>query len=117
MMAYAPPNTLFDEILDFITSTPTPEQIIAFQPSEQLNQRLHELLDKKGEDVLTADEQKELDEFLRMGHFMNMAKSRARQKLAKPDWAAFVDATYGILPDDPIERGDQDDSEVRDELL
>ena len=33
------------------------------------------------------------------------------------DWEAFVNATYGILADDPIERGDQGQSEIRKELL
>ena len=79
-MAVAQPDTLFSEILDFLASTPTPERIIAFKPSDQLEQRLSYLLEQNGEDVLTAEERRELDEFLRMNHFMNMLKIRARQK-------------------------------------
>lgn len=81
-MALAPPNTLFDEIIDFIASAPTPEQIIAYRPSDALEQRLHDLLERNRQDLLTAEERVELDEFLRMNHFMNMVKIRARQKLA-----------------------------------
>lgn len=82
-MAVAQPDTLFSEILDFLASTPTPERIITFRPSDQLEQRLSYLLEQNGEDALTAEEQRELDEFLRMNHFMNMLKIRARQKLAE----------------------------------
>lgn len=81
-MAVAQPDTLFNEILDFLASTPTPEKIIAFRPSDQLEQRLSYLLEQNSGDALTAEEQRELDEFLRMNHFMNMLKIRARQKLA-----------------------------------
>lgn len=35
----------------------------------------------------------------------------------KLDWHTFVDATYGILADDPIERGPQGEYEERDALL
>jgi hypothetical protein len=77
-----PPNTLLNEILDFLASTPTPEQIIAFKTSETLNERLHYLLDQNSEDRITPEERAELDEFLRMGHFMTMLKIRARQRLA-----------------------------------
>ena len=80
-MAIAQPDTLFAEIIDFLTSTPTPEQIIAYKPSERLEQRLRYLLEQNRQDVLTADERDELDEFLRMNHFMNMMKIRARQRV------------------------------------
>lgn len=75
-------NPLFDEILDFLASTPTPEQIIAFKPSEALDQHLHYLLDQNSHDRITTEERNELDEFLRLDHFMTMLKIRARLKIA-----------------------------------
>ena len=45
-MALPPPPTLLDEITDFLLERPTPNQIIAFQPSDLLNDRLHDLLNK-----------------------------------------------------------------------
>jgi hypothetical protein len=82
-MALAPPDTLFHEIIDFLASTPTPKNIVDFKPSERLEQRLSYLLDQNKHDGLAADERTELDEFLRMNHFMNMLKIRAREKLAE----------------------------------
>jgi hypothetical protein len=75
-------STLFDEILDFLASTPTPEQIIAFKPSPELDQRLHDLLDRNTNNTLVAEERAELDEFMRMNHLLKMLKIKARQKLA-----------------------------------
>lgn len=76
------PRTLFDEILDFLASTPTPEQIVAFQPSEILQLRLRDLLDRNRNGLLQAEESAELDEFSRMNHLMSMLKIRARKRLA-----------------------------------
>jgi hypothetical protein len=81
-MATVPATALFEDILDFLASTPTPEQLIAFEPSEALKQQLAYLLEQNRHDTLSSNERVELDEFLRMNHFMNMLKLRARQKLA-----------------------------------
>ncbi len=75
-------STLFDEVLDFLASTPTPEQIIVFQPSDSLQERLRYLLDQNRGVGLSREEQAELDEFSRMNHFMSMLKIRARKKLS-----------------------------------
>jgi hypothetical protein len=81
-MAIAPEAALFDEILDFLASTPTPEQIVAFQPPDSLQQRLTYLLEQNQLDRLSVEEHAELDEFLRMNRFMSRLKLRARLKLA-----------------------------------
>ena len=80
-MASAPTDTLFDEILEFLASTPTPERIIAYQPPDAFQQRLSDLLAKNRSEQLTEAEQVELDEFLRMNRFMSRLKLKARQKL------------------------------------
>jgi hypothetical protein len=82
-MAIAQPTILFDEILDFLASTPTPQQIIAFKPSDTLQERLDDLLERNRQETLMPDEREELDEVLRMNHFMNMLVIRARQKLSE----------------------------------
>lgn len=75
-------DNLFDEVLDLLASTPTPEQIIEFRPSDALQQRAHDLLEKNREEGLSAEEQAELEEFSRMNHFMSMLKIRARKRIA-----------------------------------
>jgi hypothetical protein len=72
----------FEEVIDFLTAFPRPEEIVAFRPSETLQQRASLLLDKKREGVLSAEEAHELDYFMILEHLMRMAKARALQKLA-----------------------------------
>lgn len=81
-MAFASQTILFDEILDFLASTPTPQAIIDFHPSDELQARASDLLDKNRDGQLSLTEQNELDEFQRMNHFMTMLKARAHQKIS-----------------------------------
>jgi hypothetical protein len=80
-MVLAYPLDKFAEILDFMVSTPSPEAIIAFKPSAQMEARLTELMGKNKQETLSDDERQELDAFLQLNHFINMLKIRARKKL------------------------------------
>jgi hypothetical protein len=73
---------LFEEISDYFVSRMTPEEIIAFKPSNALDERLHELLDKNSEGTLTSAERAELDRFMQMNHLLILLKAKARLKLA-----------------------------------
>ena len=75
-------DPVWAELIDLLTSTPTPEAILAFQPSDRLEQRLSALLERNQQTILTAEERVELDEFLRMNHFINMLKIHVRRKRA-----------------------------------
>ena len=79
-MTFAPTDTLFDTVLDFLASTPTPEQIIAYEPPEVLQKRLSELLAHNRSGGLSDAEQTELDEFLRMNRFMSSAQTEGATK-------------------------------------
>lgn len=75
------PTPVFNEVYDFLLSSPTAQQIISFRPSEATQTRIRGLLERHKEDMLTDDERIELDEFLRVEHFVRMLKIKARQKL------------------------------------
>jgi hypothetical protein len=79
MTNHAPPA--YRELLDFLTSQPSLEQIVNFSPSEQAVERLRYLIRISRERVLNVDERFELDEYTRMDHFMQMLKRRARRRL------------------------------------
>lgn len=74
----------YEEVFEFLTSTPTPEQIIAFRPSDAAQERIRYLLDVNRNGILTAEERVELDELSQIEHFMRMLKIWARRKVAKP---------------------------------
>lgn len=66
---------------DFESVGITPEQILAIKPTEEENQRLEELVEKKKHEELTGPEQAELEEYLAQEHVLTMAKLRAKQIL------------------------------------
>ena len=70
----------YQEVYQFLVSSPTPEQIIAFRPSETTQERVRQLLAANKTNRLTAEEQAELDEFERVNHFVSMLKIYARQQ-------------------------------------
>ena len=77
-----PARTPYDEVVDFLLSSPTPEQVIALRPSEIAQERLRALLDSSRNNTLTDAERVELNEYLQLEHFVRRMKIRAREKLA-----------------------------------
>lgn len=84
-MAVAPTRNLLEEITNFLATAPSAAQIIAFKPSDLLDQRLHALLDRNSAGELDRDEQHELDEYLLMSHFLKMLKLKARLRLTEQE--------------------------------
>ena len=72
----------FDEVYDFLLSVPSPEDVIAFRPSEETQARVRYLLDANRNSTLSSEESAELDEFSRVEHFVRMLKIRAEKKLS-----------------------------------
>lgn len=72
----------YDEVYDFLLTSPTPEQITAFRTSEATQARVRYLLDTNRNGTLTTEEQAELDEFASVEHFVRVLKARARKHLA-----------------------------------
>lgn len=81
-MTIAQPTMLLDEITDFLASSPAPQEIIDFRPSETLERRALELLQRNREDRLTPEERAEMEDYMRWDHFMTFAKASARLRLA-----------------------------------
>jgi hypothetical protein len=77
------PVSLLNEVLEFLASTPTPQQIINLRPSEAVQVRLSYLLDQNRNAALTPEERTELDEYLQVDHFVTLLKARARLKLKR----------------------------------
>ncbi len=71
------------ELIDFIAGGTTPEQVIAFRPSAEAQQRVEQLIRRAKEDCLAPDEQAELDHFFHLEHILRVAKARAEQILAR----------------------------------
>lgn len=77
-------SALYSEIADFLASAPTPQAIIDFHLSDDLQNRFEELvyLNKSGD--IAEDERVEIEGFLRIDHLMRIVKIRALQQLQSP---------------------------------
>jgi hypothetical protein len=71
------PNEVYRYILDFLASNPSPEEIRAFRPAPQMQERISELLEKNRTSRLTAAESAEFDEYERIEHVIRMLKIRS----------------------------------------
>ncbi len=71
-------HLVYQQMLDFLATRPTPEQIIAYKSSAAVQARLEELLDKNREEGLTEAENAELDVYELVHHSMIRLKARAR---------------------------------------
>jgi hypothetical protein len=81
MLQTAPIGSVFGVITDFLASDPTPEAIIAYRLPEDLEARAHELLERNGEGLLTAEEQQEMFDFMRVDQMMSLLKAKTRLRL------------------------------------
>ncbi len=80
-MATVKYTSITDEVLDFLISAPTPEQIIAFHASETAQERLRMLLDSNRNGTLTAEGKAELDEMSQMNRLVTLIKARAMKAI------------------------------------
>jgi hypothetical protein len=69
------------EILEFLASLPTPEEILALRPSETLQNRVSALLEKNRTEGLSLDEEREWEQYQYLEHLVRLAKAKAHIKL------------------------------------
>ena len=76
-------NTIkaYEEVVDFIAAGTTPQNVIAFRPSEAAQERVEDLLSREKDGELSPAEKSELDHYLQLEHLMRLAKARARDFL------------------------------------
>ena len=71
-----------DELLDFLLSQPTPEQVIQLRASDAAQERLRYLLDGSRSNTLNDAERAELDAYIQLDNLVSRLKIRAHEKLA-----------------------------------
>jgi len=58
----------YDEIIDFIAAGTTPEAVVAFRPSEAVQQSVAELVERSKDGSISIEERSELDDYLQLEH-------------------------------------------------
>ena len=72
----------YEEVVDFIAAGASPQDVIAFRPSEAASLRVADLVAREKAGDLTPQETSELNHYMQIEHMMRLAKARARQHLA-----------------------------------
>ena len=75
-------HPVYLELVNFIAGGSTPEAVIAFRPSDSVQNRVRELIARKQDGTTSPDEESELDEFLHIEHILILAKAQARRYLS-----------------------------------
>ena len=68
-------------VLETLAALPSPEEVLALRPSEAVQSRIDELLEKNRTSGLSPAEQREWDQFRYVEHLVRLAKARAVLKL------------------------------------
>jgi len=69
------------EIARFITSQPTPEQILMFHASQAVAERAYTLIASERSGTITEEERRELNSYEAIEHIIIQAKAEASKKL------------------------------------
>ncbi len=69
------------DVLEFLATLPTPEEILALKPSEALQQQISALLEKTRTVGLTAEEERSWQQYEYVEHLVRVAKAKALLRL------------------------------------
>jgi hypothetical protein len=81
IITQVPKLAVVDELIEFLGRGPQPDEIVAFQVSQNSQTRVRDLLDKSRAGTLSADEASELDTVESLNHLFALIKARAWQHL------------------------------------
>lgn len=71
------------EIIEFLTTSPSPNEVLDYHVSERAQTRLQRLLAINAAGLASAEEQAELDETGQIEHIVIMLKAQAQEKITR----------------------------------
>ncbi len=71
------PNRVYRYILEFLINQPSPEALLDFGPTAEMQARVEELLERNRSGNLAPAESVELDEYMRINHLVTLLKAHA----------------------------------------
>jgi len=72
----------YEEIVDWIASGPTVDQVAKFEASPRVRERVAQLIRKEKTSGVSPEEKAELDHYEELEHIMRLAKARANTRLS-----------------------------------
>lgn len=82
-MATSPVISPYTSFIEYLLEKMTPEEILAYQASEDEQERAEELTEKNKDGKLTPQEREELQEMMNLEALVNLLKVRALVALKK----------------------------------
>jgi hypothetical protein len=79
IITQTPKLAVVDELTEFLGRGPQPNEIVAFQVSQNSQSRVRDLLDKSRAGTLSADEERELDAVESLNYLFALIRARAWQ--------------------------------------
>ena len=79
---------VFEDVVNFLVDKLPAEEVISFRPSPRAQERFNELSSAIKTGVATPDEHAEMAQNIQLEHLMQLAKARARAKVAAQTAAA-----------------------------
>ena len=76
-VSQAPTQSPIEEVVDFFSRGPTPQQIAAFRLSDTAQEHRRELLHRNSAGELTPDEERKLDEMVWLDELVSLIKAKA----------------------------------------
>ena len=67
----------YEQVLDFLATGPSAQEIVRFRPSVAAQQRFSELLELNRRRTLTLEETEELDHYVRIDRMVSLLKAKA----------------------------------------
>lgn len=65
--------------MDFIAAGTVTESVVAFRPSDRVQQSVAGLVERSKDGTISPEDQSEMDDYIQLEHIMIMVKARARQ--------------------------------------
>ena len=67
----------YEEFIDHLIAKATPQEILAFKPSQEAQAHAHELLERNQEGTLTPEERSQLEQMVKFEQMMTVLKAKA----------------------------------------
>lgn len=80
MAAVESPIHFWEEIADLVASRPSLQQLLEYRPSDGIQRRALQLISKLKSAGLSAEEQRELDQYEQGELFIRLVKAQARHR-------------------------------------
>ena len=72
----------YEEVVEFIAAGASPRDVVDFQPSAKVKQRVEDLIEREKTTGLSIEEKAELDRYFELEHLMRLAKAKAYSHLS-----------------------------------